>query len=85
MSELCKLWLVNQTLVSPRCEGEVGMAVKGHQEGALRGGNAVSLDWVSVSILGHPFPLFPDSISGENRQGVCAISLCYFLQLHGYL
>ena len=42
MSELCKLWLVNQTLVSPRCEGEVGMAVKGHQEGALRGGNAES-------------------------------------------
>lgn len=44
MSELCKLWLVNQTVVYPCCERRVGLAIEGYHEGALCGGNAVCLD-----------------------------------------
>lgn len=78
MSELCKLWLVNQIVVSPRCEREVGLAIKGHQEGALCGGNAVSLDSVSVSIWVTRFHCYQTVPVGGTCQGCvqspCAIS-----------
>ena len=51
MSKLCKLLLVNQTVGHPHSGREVGLAIKGYQEGALRGGNVLCLDWISVSIL----------------------------------
>lgn len=78
MSELCKLWLVNQTVVSPRCEREVGLAIRGHQEGALCGGNAVSLTESASASWVTRFQCYQTVPVGGTGQGCvqspCAIS-----------